>query len=632
MRALTLLLLALAACAAAAADDTPPSPPYAYLRVYASFDDDNTSLTLVPAPPAPRGDAPYEPPGDAVAWGEYAPASASPSGTGVLHVATSGAASDADQMTAAGMVEGYLTAREIADYYQNTWTYFTSPTGLNASLGSADDASTPLGWLATQDAWARSRAASTRTRRDTRWSVIGLLLAQLDGLVDGYAAAVAESEKAATRGHAAHPKLPPLSSHQLRFLNANGDLYDVIEHCRRYGGGKVGETAILPQLLASRPTYTRLATAGRCSAIVAVAPDLSDIFVGHSVWDSFSQATKVFKHVSTALATGGVPLTAQRLSYSSFPGELSSDDDLYMTPRLIIASTSLHIVNPDIYRTLPPSVLLSWQRVRAATLLARDGRDWARLFSEDNSGTYNNEFLILTPSSFAPGTDAPLRPGLLTVVDQIPGLVTTVDATRALDRGFFPSYNLPSNSRVYDKCGLNDEAAVAAVAGALDLPLAATLWLSYQAAPRASIFRRDGGGIGSVARLRQVMRSVYVGGAGDKATTETTAKPPAPLDPLAHGDALAAVCGRADLGADAATREPRGCFDSKATSVSLARELIADVVTGPSTAGGLLPPFKPADWAHVMPTAGMPDVWNFDWERTRPRLVARGGGVEVGVA
>ena len=611
MRALTLLLLALAACVAAAADDTPPSPPYAYRRAYVAFDDENASLTLVPAPPAAPGDAPYEPPDDAVAWGEYAPASVSPSGTGTQHVATSGAASDADQMTAAGMVEGYLTAREIADYYQNTWTYFTSPTGLNASLGSADDPSTPLGWLATQDAWARARASSARARRDTRWTVIGLLLAQLDGLVDGYAAAVAESEAAAAEGHAAHPKLPPLSSHQLRFLNANGDLYDVIEHCRRYGGGKVGETqSALPQLLASRPTYTRLATAGRCSAVVAVAPDLSDIFVGHSVWDSFSQATKVFKHVSTALATVGVPLTAQRVSYSSFPGELSSDDDLYLTPRLIIASTSLHIVNPDIYRTLPPTVLLSWQRVRAATLLATNGRDWARLFSADNSGTYNNEFLVLAPSSFAPGTDAPLRPGLLTVVDQIPGLVTTVDATRALDRGFFPSYNLPSNLRVYDKCGLNDDVAVAAVAGRLDAPLAATRWLSYQAAPRASIFRRDGGGIGSVARLRQVMRSVYTGGAGGKGG-DTTTKPCAPLDPLAHGDALAAVCGRADLEADAATREPRGCFDSKATSVRLARELVADVVTGPSTAGGLLPPFKPADWAHVMPTAGMPEVWDF---------------------
>jgi hypothetical protein len=83
------------------------------------------------------------------------------------------------------------------------------------------------------------------------------------------------------------------------------------------------------------------------------------------------------------------------------------------------------------------------------------------------------------------------------------------------------------------------------------------------------------------------------------------------------------VCGRADLEADPASREPRGCFDGKVTSVRGARELTADVVTGPSTAGGALPPFRPADWAAVIPTAGMPAVFDFDWERTRPRLVAR---------
>jgi hypothetical protein len=292
-----------------------------------------------------------------------------------------------------------------------------------------------------------------------------------------------------------------------------------------------------------------------------------------------------------------------------------------MTPHLIVASTSIHIVNPDLYASLPPSVLLSWQRVRAATLLATTGAEWAAAFSQDNSGTYNNEYLVVTPSSFAPGTAAPLRPGLLTVVDQIPHLVTVDDATDDLARGHFPSYNLPSSPRVYNACGLNDEGgAVSSLAARLDAPLAATRWLSYQLAPRAALFRRDGGGVASLARMRDVMRSVYKEGGGGKNAPPPS---PSPLDPLAHGDALAAVCGRADLEADPASREPRGCFDGKVTSVRGARELTADVVTGPSTAGGALPPFRPADWAAVIPTAGMPAVFDFDWERTRPRLVAR---------
>ena len=65
-----------------------------------------------------------------------------------------------------------------------------------------------------------------------------------------------------------------------------------------------------------------LATAGRCSALVAVAPEQTDVYVGHATWDSFSQATKIFKHFSTAWGGVGVPLASQRVSSSSFPGEV----------------------------------------------------------------------------------------------------------------------------------------------------------------------------------------------------------------------------------------------------------------------------------------------------------------------
>lgn len=40
---------------------------------------------------------------------------------------------------------------------------------------------------------------------------------------------------------------------------------------------------------------------------------------------------------------------------------------------------------------LSPASVPSWQRVRAANLLAADGQQWVNTFKRHNSGTYNNQ-------------------------------------------------------------------------------------------------------------------------------------------------------------------------------------------------------------------------------------------------
>lgn len=133
-------------------------------------------------------------------------------------------------------------------------------------------------------------------------------------------------------------------------------------------------------------------TPGKCSALVKVTADLSDLVFGHSTFDSFTAMTRIYKHyqlhlkqvcmhyVSAAVChcvhclvvccgvlrcflcvvmwlqqparvftlksacpchvcamcaqvSGGV--AAQQLSFSSYPGELFSDDDMYITSRWV---------------------------------------------------------------------------------------------------------------------------------------------------------------------------------------------------------------------------------------------------------------------------------------------------------
>ena len=54
-----------------------------------------------------------------------------------------------------------------------------------------------------------------------------------------------------------------------------------------------------------------------------------------------------------------------------------------------------------------------------ANRLASNGRVWTKLFARYNSGTYNNQWMVLNYNFFEPGR--PIKAGLLWVLEQLPG-------------------------------------------------------------------------------------------------------------------------------------------------------------------------------------------------------------------
>lgn len=56
------------------------------------------------------------------------------------------------------------------------------------------------------------------------------------------------------------------------------------------------------------------------------------------------------------------------------------------------------------------------------------------------------DFKLFTPKSALP-------PEFLWVVEQIPGTMVDGDATMELQRGYFPSYNVPYFPEIYHKSG-----------------------------------------------------------------------------------------------------------------------------------------------------------------------------------
>lgn len=153
------------------------------------------------------------------------------------------------------------------------------------------------------------------------------------------------------------------------------------------------------------------------------------------------------------------------------------------------------IFNASLWDMVVPQALLAWQRVRMANQMAHTGPEWYSYVSQHNSGTYNNQYMVFDGKRFRPGNA--LEPHTLTVVEQIPGLVVSGDATNELVKGYWSSYNVPYHRSIYDISGYPS----------VDEKGGVSRYTQYQLAPRASIFRRDQGTVHDLESMQHIMRS-----------------------------------------------------------------------------------------------------------------------------
>jgi len=554
MAARLLSLAALAAAAAAAPGRTTGSVRYA-----------GGAFVFVPGTLDPA----------AAAWGSYTDMDGTASGFGQLTITTGATFPDAVQTGAAGFLEGALTAERISSHWINVGAWIRSQFKSGTVPASFQT------FFETQDAWSRANVKANAT--SPIWRATGLITAQFDGLVAGYAAV------APGKG------LPALTAYEFQQMGGIGDLLDLIPALSPTDSWDW--TAMSDAALMARVRKTT-----HCSALVKVNGDLTELYFSHVAWFIYTSMTRIFKHynfnVDKAVFAG------QQMSFSSYPAYLSSLDDYYSvwSSGINVLETTNSIFNMSLYKLVKPQSLLAWHRVRNANLLARTGPEWASVFSYANSGTYNNQYMAVNVGAFVPGGALPAD--LLTVVEQIPGLVVSGDATQELERGHFPSYNVPYFKEIYDQSGYKETVAARRAAGE---PLGELSGLDYQLAPRAKIFRRDN----------------YKANAGFDGFLGIMRYNDYKVDPYSDGSPWNAICSRGDLAGS-----PDGCLDGKAGTAADWAARKSWAINGPTTGdvppGGTLPPFS---WSAYNSTShvGLFETYDFAFEAMVPDSAVWGG-------
>ncbi|XP_004690760.1 PREDICTED: putative phospholipase B-like 2 [Condylura cristata] len=500
---------------------------------------------------------------DAVAWANLTNA-IHETGWAFLELHTNGHYNDSLQAYAAGVVEAAVTEELIYMHWMNTVVNYCGP--FEYEVGYCEKLKS---FLETNLEWMQAEMEANKN--SAYWHQVRLTLLQLKGLEDSYEGSVAFPTGNFT--------IKPLG---FLLLQISGDLED-----------------LEPALNKTRTKH--VLGSGSCSALIKLLPGQSDLLVAHNTWNSYQHMLRVIKKYQFYFREGpqeASPLMpGNEVVFSSYPGTIFSCDDFYILgSRLVTLETTIGNRNSALWKYVQPrDCVLEWVRNVVANRLASDGASWADIFKNFNSGTYNNQWMIVDYKAFVPGKPSP-GSKVLTVLEQLPGMVVVADKTSELyQKTYWASYNIPSFESVFNASGL--QALVARFGD----------WFSYDGSPRAQIFRRNHSMVHDMESMLQLLR--YNDFLHDPLSLckDCTPQP--------NGEN--AISARSDLNPangsypfQALRQRSHGGIDTKVTSMALSKVMGLLAVSGPTW--DQLPPFQ---WSTSPFSSqlhmGQPDLWKF---------------------
>jgi hypothetical protein len=433
---------------------------------------------------------------------------------------------------ASGHLEGYLYYEYINYHFTNIMSSIYNNKPLNDKTKKYMNDQ----WLYLEGLVEFSKFLGTQ---DDYTETLSLMLAQYKGLYEGYSVAIKDKN------------ITAIPEDQFYYITMQADLEDIVE---AFGNAK------------------SIFKGKECTGYVKYIKEDNNLFVGHTTHNLYTLMNRIYKSYSLDITlSSGKKLN--NFKYSGRPGDLNSKDDFYiLSNRMVVLETSLDIWNDDLYKNLSTQTVPKWIRVNIANMLAIDGQDWINIFFLQNSGTHNNQWLVVDMNRFDAYLKTGDKDGIVFLVEQIPMLNNRYFkdmSSQLFEDTYITSHNAPYFKEVIDLAGYTSH----------NKP-------DYFHANRYKIFKM-------IDRLMDIK------------TIEDVQTVMRYHDALNMCDTIAPRC---DIG----STTPFGAVDSKITSYELINDMKAYIIQGPPHIKGLSEPFewdKFSTWSHL----GMPDKYDFNW-------------------
>uniref|UniRef100_T1K1P8 Phospholipase B-like n=2 Tax=Tetranychus urticae TaxID=32264 RepID=T1K1P8_TETUR len=462
----------------------------------------------------------------------------------------------------AGYLEGYITRELINYHFHNVWSTYCN---------EHETFCIKVFDFYKQNIQFMRNKVETESKVNPFWYQVGLILEQITGLEEGMKqTSIFRSET----------RFDQLEIGKIFILNSIPDLWEL--------------ESVLGRAIKSKDRGKTT-----CSAIIKLLPN--DLIVGHNTWLEFSQMLRILKKYDLSYRTGSSEhsnvVPGQIISMSSYPGLIFSLDDYYLlSSGLVVTETTNVNFNLTSFQLVKPTSVFCFVRMMVANRLAVDGSSWSRIFAQYNSGTYNNQFMIIDYKRYQ-ANSFNQKPGLFWILEQMPDFFIAKDMTSALvTNKYWASYNIPYFEDTY------------LIAGYPMLRNAYGPFFDHHETVRAKQFRRKQDQANDYKSVLKLLR--YNNYTQDIDTQCDVCKPPY--------SATVSLASRGDL------NDPNGSYsipiyglinetaiDVKVTSYELFKQFKMYAISGPTYED--VPPFiwSNSSLKYEILHEGHPDVWIF---------------------